>query len=204
MFIDLSHTIHDGMSVYPGDAETVLVQSKQFKQDGYNNHQLSVNMHAGTHIDGPMHLIDCDKYLNQFPVDTFIGEACLIDVSQETIIDYKKEYEQLIKQRQIVILYTGYSQYYGQPKYYSDHPVLTVEFAELLIRKQVKMIGLDLPSPDQYPFEVHKRLFHNEILIIENLTNVEQLLQVPSFEIIALPLNIKADSSMARVVAKAR
>ncbi|GAA4842765.1 cyclase family protein [Paenibacillus vulneris] len=201
--IDLSHPIYDGMSVYPGDAETSLVRSKHIKQDGYTNHQLSANMHAGTHIDGPMHLLDCDKYLNEFPVETFIGEGCLLDVSQDRTIDYKAEYEQHIQQKQIVLLYTGYSQYYGQPRYYTDHPVLTLQFAELLVRKQVKMIGLDFPSPDSYPFEIHKYLFQHDILIIENLTNVEKLLQVPSFEIIALPLSIKADSSLTRVVAKA-
>jgi len=200
--IDLSHPIYDGMSVYPGDAETSLVRSKHIKQDGYTNHQLSANMHAGTHIDGPMHLLDCDKYLNEFPVETFIGEGCLLDVSQDRTIDYKAEYEQHIQQKQIVLLYTGYSQYYGQPRYYTDHPVLTLQFAELLVRKQVKMIGLDFPSPDSYPFEIHKYMFQHDILIIENLTNVEKLLQVPSFEIIALPLSIKADSSLARVVAK--
>ncbi|WP_282940120.1 cyclase family protein [Paenibacillus sp. RC67] len=201
--IDLTQPIHDGMTVYPGDAETGLVRSKKFQQDGYTNHQLSINMHAGTHIDGPMHLVDCEKYLNDFPVETFIGEGCLLDVSQENTIDYKVEYEELIQQKQIVLLYTGYNQYYGQPRYYTDHPVLTLPFAELLVRKQVKMIGLDFPSPDQYPFEVHKYLFQNDILIIENLTNVEQLLHVKSFEVIALPLSVKADSSIARVVARA-
>ncbi|MBE1442375.1 cyclase family protein [Paenibacillus sp. OAS669] len=201
--IDLSHPIYDGMSVYPGDAETSLVRSKHIKRDGYTNHQLSANMHAGTHIDGPMHLLDCDKYLNEFPVETFVGEGCLLDVSQDRTIDYRAEYEQHIQQKQIVLLYTGYSQYYGQPRYYTDHPVLTLQFAELLVRKQVKMIGLDFPSPDSYPFEIHKYLFQHDILIIENLTNVEKLLKVPSFEIIALPLSIKADSSLARVVAKA-
>lgn len=200
--IDLSHPIYDGMPVYPGDAETSLVRSKHIKQDGYTNHQLSINMHSGTHIDGPMHLLDCEKYLNEFPVETFIGEGCLLDVSQEKTIDYKVEYEQLIQQKQIVLLYTGCSQHYGLPQYYTDHPVLTLQFAEMLVRKQVKMIGLDFPSPDQYPFEVHKHLFQNDILIIENLTNVEQLFHTPSFEVIALPLLMKADSSLARVVAR--
>jgi kynurenine formamidase len=202
MIIDLSHIIQDGMPVYPGDTETELVQSKYIQKDYYNNHQMTINMHAGTHIDGPMHLMECNEYLNEFPLENFIGEGCLLDVSMETIIDYKEEYEHLIKQEQIVILYTGHSKFYGQAKYFSDYPILTVAFAELLVRKKVKMIGLDTPSPDKYPFEIHKCLFQNKILITENLTNVEQLLTVKSFEVIALPLHIRADSSIARVVAR--
>jgi kynurenine formamidase len=84
------------------------------------------------------------------------------------------------------------------------YPVLTVAFTELLVMKQVKMIGLDTPSPDKYPFEIHKCLFQYKILITENLTNVEQLLNVKSFEIIALPLHIRADSSVARVIARVK
>ncbi|WP_442601907.1 cyclase family protein [Paenibacillus sp. KN14-4R] len=103
-----------------------------------------------------------------------------------------------------MILYTGHSQYFGQDTYFTEHPVLTVEFAELLVRKQVKMVGMDMPSPDKYPFEVHKCLFHNRVLIIENLTNLDQLLHAESFEIIALPLHIRADSSVARVIAKVK
>lgn len=202
MIIDLTHIIENEMPVYPGDVETVLVHSKKIHEDKYNNHQLSINMHAGTHIDGPMHLIDSNTYLSTFPIETFIREACLLDVSNQKIIDYKTEYEQLIQEKQIVILYTGHSQYYGQKKYFTDYPVLTKEFADLLVRKEVKMVGLDTPSPDNYPFNIHQYLFQNEVLIIENLTKVDRLLGVESFEIIALPLYIKSDSSIARVVAR--
>ncbi|WP_307585910.1 cyclase family protein [Paenibacillus wynnii] len=96
------------------------------------------------------------------------------------------------------------SKLFGQAGYFKNHPVITLAFAELLVRKRVKMICLETPSPDQYPFEVHKYLFKNKILVTENLTNVEQLLNVDSFEVIALPLHIRADSSVARVIARVR
>jgi kynurenine formamidase len=204
MIVDLTHVICDGLPVYPGDDETQLIQSRFIQKDYYNNHFMKINMHAGTHIDGPMHLLNTNTYLNEFQLDRFIGEGCLLDVSGETIIDYKEEYETLIQQEQIVILYTGHSKYFGQSNYFTDYPTLTIKFTELLIRKKVKIIGLDTPSPDKYPFEVHKCLFQNKIFIAENLTNVEQLLNVNSFEIIALPLRINADSSIARVVARVK
>ncbi|MUT65704.1 cyclase family protein [Paenibacillus sp. NEAU-GSW1] len=204
MLIDLTQLIQDRLPVFPGDEETSLTQTRQIKKDFYTNHQLNINMHAGTHIDGPMHLVDCSTYLNEVPLDQFIGEGCLLDVSGQSVIDYKEEYEALIQLKQIVILHTGHSKTFGEPSYFTDYPVLTVAFAELLVRKQVKMIGLDMPSPDKYPFEVHQCLFNNNILIAENLTNVEKLLDAQSFEIIALPLHIRADSSIARVVARVR
>lgn len=66
------------------------------------------------------------------------------------------------------------------------------------------MIGLDTPSPDRYPFAVHKHLLEHGVLILENLARLDQLLTATSFEVIALPLNVKADSSIARVVARVK
>ncbi|QAY65881.1 cyclase family protein [Paenibacillus protaetiae] len=204
MIIDLTHPIRDGLPPYPGDAETSLVHSKQYAKDYYNNHYLSINMHAGTHIDGPMHLTDCYTYMDEFPPDRFIGEGCLLDVSGQDVIDYKETYEQQIGQNQIVLIHTGQSQRFGEPDYFEHHPVLTEAFAALLVRKQVKLVGLDTPSPDKYPFAVHKHLFQNGILIAENLTNLVKLIDAVSFEVIALPLLIRADSSIARVIARIR
>ncbi|KKO51726.1 cyclase family protein [Paenibacillus sp. DMB20] len=202
MFIDLTHLIVDDMPVYPGDSKTELIQSKHLQRDGYNNHHLTMNMHVGTHIDGPMHLTDADSYLSDFPLYSFIGNGVVLDVSGQKEIEYKIEYETFIKVQHIVILYTGYSKFFGEHEYFTKHPVLTKPFAELLVRKKVKMIGLDTPSPDRHPFEIHKYLFQNKVLIAENLTNVGLLLQAKSFEVIALPLHIKADSSPARVIAR--
>ncbi len=66
------------------------------------------------------------------------------------------------------------------------------------------MIGMDLPSPDKYPFEIHNMFFENDIPIIENMTNLNELNNIESFEVIALPLKIKAEASPVRVVAKIR
>lgn len=190
------------MAVYPGDSAVSLTQSNYLNKDGYCNHQLSINMHAGTHIDGPMHLIKSDTYLSEISLNTFVGQGVALDVSGMSEIDYKESYEQFVPERCILLLHTGYSQYFGQDRYFSDHPALTAAFAQFLIRKQIKMVGVDMPSPDHFPFEIHKLLFEHQILIAENLTNVEQLLYIPSFEVIALPLLIRADSSIARIIAR--
>ncbi|AIQ14502.1 cyclase family protein [Paenibacillus durus] len=202
MIIDLTHPIRDGLPVYPGDLQTQLARSTEFSRDGYNNHLLTINMHSGTHIDGHMHMTDCTEYLNGYPLSTFIGEGCLLDVRGAGVIGYKPEYEQLVREGQIVILYTGHGDLFGEPAYFADFPVLTPELAELLIRKKIKMVGMDTPSPDRHPFDIHRMLFSCRIPIIENLTNLAALLPLSRFEVIALPLNINADSSIARVVAR--
>lgn len=200
--IDLSHPIEHHMTVYPGDSEVILMETHKFAADGYSNHQLNINMHAGTHIDGPMHLLQAEKHICELPLEQFIGAGAILNVSGCSIIDYKESYEQLVPEHCILILYTGYGSCYGEDRYYTEHPSLTVQFAQFLIRKKVKMIGFDMPSPDHYPYSIHKLLFKQNILIAENLTNVEQLLHTTAFTVIALPLRIKADSSIARIIAQ--
>ncbi|MFB9328489.1 cyclase family protein [Paenibacillus aurantiacus] len=202
MIIDLTHLVEHGLPVYPGDAETTLVHDRQLHRDHYNNHLLTINMHAGTHMDGPMHLTDSTTYLNDYPVDRFVGKGCLIDAAFEREIDYRPEYEALIPEESIVVVHTGHGRLFGKPGYFEEYPVLTVPFAQLLARKRVKIVGLDTPSPDRYPFEVHRSLFANDVLILENLANVEKLVGAAAFEITALPLRIRADSSIARVIAR--
>ena len=200
--IDLSHEIEDNMPVYPGDTKTNLVQVKYLSADQYNNHRLDINMHSGTHIDSPMHLTDCKQYISELPLESFIADGCVLDVRNQAIIKLKAEYDALIRENSIVLLYTGYDMYYGTKEYYENHPCVDIELCKLLVEKNIKMLGMDIPSPDRYPFEIHKLLFKNKIYVMENLTNLEQLLNVDRFEVIAFPLKIRADSSITRVVAR--
>ncbi len=201
-YIDLSHDIMNDMPIYPGDGSVKLYQDKFIECHEYNSFRLEIGMHAGTHIDTPMHLTNSKTTIDKVALDTFVGQGCLLDVRNEDVIKYKGEYSDRVSENDIVLLYTNYSDNYGTEEYYTKHPVIDKELADFFIRKKIKMIGMDLPSPDKYPFEIHKMLFDSGILIIENLTNLSELLCIDKFEVIAFPLKIKAEASMVRVVAK--
>ena len=200
--IDLSQKIYNNMPVHPYDEAAVVVQSRFIKEDKYNNTQVSMGMHIGTHIDAPNHLIEDGKKIQTYDLVHFMGKSCVIDVFGEKIIQLKEEYKDKIKNHDIVLLYTGYGDYFNKKEYYSENaPVLSKEFAEYLVKKQIKMVGMDLPSPDRYPFDVHKVLLENDVLIIENLTNLNKLLDVKHFVFYAMPLNIDAEASITRAIA---
>jgi kynurenine formamidase len=200
-YIDLSQDIINDMPVHPYDDQVTLYQDKFLDKDKYVNHRLEIGMHSGTHIDTPMHLTDRVTYINGIPPEKFIGRGILLDVRNESYITLKETYYSLVREDDIVLLYTGHSDRYGTKEYYTDQPVIDKELADFFAQKKIKMLGMDLPSPDDYPFEIHKILFANDILIIENLTNLSELIGVKSFEVMAFPLKIKAEASMARVIA---
>lgn len=200
-YIDLTRTIVDEQAVYPGDDATSLKRSRNLSIDGFNNHRLQISMHSGTHIDGPMHMSDSPLYIDQMPLEKFAGSGVLLDVRGQNEILLKEEYVDRIAERSIVLFWTGRDEIFGNREYFVENPFITEDFAKLLVEKKVKAVGFDSSSPDRYPYPVHGILFSNGVLIIENLTNLASLQGVVNFEVLALPLKIHADSSIARVIA---
>jgi kynurenine formamidase len=200
--IDLSQTIVDNLPVFPGDIRTSLFQTKYLSVDKYNDHRLEMGMHAGTHFDGPMHLTESREYISDLAPDTFIAPGCLLDVRNQQVIQWQTEFAQSVTAGSIVLLFTGMDKEYGKQAYFEDYPEVSAEFCQRLVDKKIKMLGLDSASPDRFPYSIHKQLLANGIYLIENLTNLAKLAGKKSFEVIALPLKIKANSSPARVLAR--
>jgi kynurenine formamidase len=200
--IDLSQTIVDNLPVFPGDIRTSLFQTKYLSIDKYNDHRLEVGMHAGTHIDGPMHLTESREYISDLAPEIFIAPGCLLDVRNQPVIQWQPEFAESVAAGSIVLLSTGMDKVFGNPGYFTDYPEVSAEFCQRLVDKKIKMLGLDSASPDRFPYLIHKQLLANGIYVIENLTNLVKLAGKRSFEVIALPLKIKANGSPARVVAR--
>jgi len=103
-----------------------------------------------------------------------------------------------------VLFYSGLDLHFGEPDYFTAYPDITEELARFLADQHVKIVGLDWVSPDHEPYPIHDILFKGNVLILENLTNLDQLLHETNFEVFAFPLKIEADSSIVRVVARVK
>ena len=202
LYLDLSHEISHEMPVYPGDIPVSLLQQASIQVEGHTNFQLSTGMHSGTHLDGPMHLTNSLTRMADIPLEQFAGKGFLVNVAGQSVIDPPESVFEALLPGAIVLFYTGFDQYFGQEPYYHSYPVFSEATAHLLVKKKVRMVGMDTPSPDYSPFGIHEILLGNQILILENLTNLSALLPYREFELLAFPLKIKADSSPVRVVAR--
>ena len=200
-YIDLSYDIKNEMPVYPGDMELNLSKEKDYDKDEFNLYTVSTSMHVGTHIDAPLHMCKNKKFISEYSIDKFIGNAVLLDVRGEKVIEIKDEYYRDIKENDIVLLFTGWDSFYGKEEYYNNPPIVSEELAELLIKKKIKMLGMDMPSPDNHEYNIHKKLFENEIFILENLTNLNKLLYNEEIQVFAQPLKIQGEASLVRAIA---
>jgi len=200
--IDLTHNLHPTIAVFPGDDPIQLEQIRTLRNDGFNNFRLSTGMHVGTHIDGPMHMTLDARMMDDLPLEMFTGKGVLIDVRGEEKIEFRESFRKMIQPGDIVLFYSGLDNLFGTPQYFTDYPDITDELARFLANQYVKIVGLDWVSPDHEPYPIHDILFNNNVLILENLTNLGQLLHATNFEVFAFPLKIEADSSIVRVVAR--
>ncbi|QNO14704.1 cyclase family protein [Alkalicella caledoniensis] len=203
--VDLSQTIRNNMPVHPYDGPVQVIQDKELARDKYNNTRIEAGMHAGTHVDAPRHFLDNPKYICDYNLESFIGNGCLLDVRGEEIITLKDEYSGKVQTGDIVLLYTGQGPYFGKKGYYDgfeNQPTMDLKLANFFIDKKIKLLGVDMASPDNMPFKIHKALLDQDIFIMENLTNLDMLLAVPKFEVIALPLKIEAEASIVRAIAR--
>ena len=200
--VDLTHPFSQNMPVYPSDPVPVFKQTSTIEKEGYIDFTVTTGMHIGTHVDAPLHFIKDGKFIADFPVEKFYGQGVLIDARGQKSIDVDLLGQKAIKKDSIVLVLTGFSQKFGQKDYYEAYPAATEAFAKKIIALGVKILGLDTSSPDHPPFPIHKLLLAQEVLLLENLTNLESLVGLENFEIMAFPPKLQTDGSPIRVVAK--
>ncbi len=199
-FIDLSVPINENTPVYPGDPKTKIELAGILEKDGYEDHYVCVGTHVGTHVDAPRHMLANSKNLDEITIERLTGNGVLIKV-----VDKKFSLEQVkeanIQEGDIVLFHTGMSNVYHESAYYDDYPAITEEIANYLMAKKVKIVGVDMCSVDHEPFPVHRILLKEEVLIIENLTNLEEL-EGKEFKVYAFPIKLQVDGAPTRVVAE--
>lgn len=223
--IDLTHDFSN---------ETVYwVTAREFKLDTvfagntdkgyyYTANNFASAEHGGTHIDAPIHFSKDRQSVDEIPLERLIGPAVLIDVASKALKDrdylistgdiqqWEESTNGKIPKGSIVLLRTGYSQFYpDREKYMGTNqrgeqavkllhfPGLSPEAAKWLVaNRNINAIGIDTPSIDygqsEY-FQSHVALMSADIPAFENLTNLDKL-PAKGFHVVALPMKIKGGS----------
>lgn len=202
--IDLSHPVYHNCPSWPDFPLIKISSLKILPKDGCNIELIEdYNPHIGTHIDAPLHQIEDGKPIDEIPLEEFIGEGVIIDLSykkdRESVTSFDLEkYSSSLHEKDIALLYFGWSKYRGfNKKYLYDYPYLDASGAKWLVKKKVKAVGCDtLSIASRYDNEgVHKILLSNNILIIEELNNLDQLMNNKGEWILCFfPINFKGCS----------
>lgn len=168
---------------------------------GRTNATLKFSIHEGTHIDPPYHFIADGQTIDQIPVETLIAPGFIFRLGAVTpgeAITLKQLLASATPPDDIsgyiVIIDSGWGQRIGTDVYYSGSPYLAQDIADWLVAKRVRAVGLTNPpdkveAPRKGDAPIHRTLLGNNVLIIENLTNLDAI-KDGRFTVVALPLKI--------------
>lgn len=188
------------MPVFPGEAKPSVLRDLLPEEAGYVTYRLESNMHTGTHIDAPFHAKNDTTTIDKYPVELFYGSAAVIDVRGMKQVKMQAEWQILFTTHTIILFCTGFNSKWGTRNYYKNYPVFDNEIAITMASNGVRIAGFDSPSPDKDPYEFHDIFLRDERFLIENLTNLEQIIGRKDITFMGFPLKIQAEASLIRAV----
>ncbi|NLX83876.1 MAG: cyclase family protein [Clostridiales bacterium] len=199
--IDISMPIHRDMPVYRGRAEKRPTHhlDKQMPYDSINETSIKMNLHTGTHLDSPRHMMADGWTMEDMPLHKLITKCKLFDLTQVQDAVTKDDLVNLsIEKDDFILLKTQNS--FGRVGD-ANFVYIRQDAAEYLAQIGIKGIGTDAlgVERDQPGHPTHLAFLKKDIIILEGLA----LANAPegSFTLIALPILIKnAEGSPARAV----
>lgn len=202
--IDLTHTLSPDIPSWNGTcgfAHTIKLDYNTDEEISFRVQQIKMHAGIGTHLDAPAHCVLGGLSIESLALENFAAPCVLIDVSKKahalfvTSVNDIKEFEKhygAIQPGSIVVIRTGWEQFWNQPeKYRNDYhfPCVSQEAAEYLLEKGVLALGVDTLSPDrpELGFPVHNTFLGAGRYLIENLACTDKLPPTGSF-IMCLPI----------------
>lgn len=182
---------------------------------------VTINCHAFTHVDAPLHKVKGGKTLDQIPLDTFMGSAYIIDVSYKGPSEGiqaqdMEEHAQHLQAGGIAIIKTLWDEKcsHQSKEFWIKAPYIEKSACEWLLERKVKSVGFDFPPAYsfRYPYldpsergtdhySPHETFLPKGIGTIEYLCNLGQL-QKNVVQLFALYPNIVGvEGFPARVIA---
>jgi len=177
--LDLSHAVHEGMPVFPGDPQVHLASAGATPP--WSVTELTLGSHSGTHIDAAAHYVPGGATIDEYQLERFVLECVVVHLQTRE--------EQPIRWDEIaaglpaepagrgVLLHTGWDAHWGEAEA-ERHPFLSEDAALRLTAAGVGLVGTDALNVDATSApttEVHAALLGADVLIVENLTNLGEL-----------------------------
>lgn len=205
--VDLSHAYHAGMPIFPGLPQPSFTPIARVEEDGYAMTDYHLLNHIGTHVDAPAHQILGGDTLDEIGLERLVTDAVTIDVSDLdpgplTAGELEPHLDKLRK-GDIVFLFSNNGRNWGTDAYWTGWSYPDGDASRALIEKDISAIGFDGPSADPVDsttFELHRIWLGAGRLIIENVTNLDQLPE--RTQVVVAPLKVReANGAPVRIFA---
>ncbi|NMP23788.1 cyclase family protein [Sulfobacillus harzensis] len=203
--VELSHRLRVGQPYYPTHAHYFRMMYNQLEDGDSSAHaQLIMGEHAGTHVDAPRHFFPDGATIDQLPLDTFMGDGLVVDLSfseggqalsREALETALGQRALELKGKMVLLRYDWDRLWHLRPRrreYVDSWPGLSGAAARYLAEIGVKAVGTDAISMDASGAShapAHHALLGSGVVIYENLTNLGRLID-RAFTFVGIPLAI--------------
>lgn len=202
-YIDLSHTIEDGLVTYKGLPAPVICDylSREDSRERYGPGtefqigRIDMIANTGTYLDTPFHRYANGKDLSEIELTQMTSlDGIVVRVPHNERLGVTAEdFAGLDLAGKAVLVHTGWSEFWNTETYFDNHPFLTGEAAQFLVEAGAKLVGIDSHNIDDSRGKarpVHTILLGSGVLIVEHLCCLES---VPdhSFTFTAVPPKFK-------------
>lgn len=200
--IDISMTIHNEMATYknrPEKRPNHFVE-RAMPKDSANETALHMNLHTGTHLDSPLHMIEGGSNTMALPLEKLMTQAKVFDLTQVKDGIVREDLEGLgIRKGDFVLLKTSNS---FDPLCGGEDFVFVKESgARYLAELGISGVGIDTLGIEraQAGHETHISLLSRDIIILEGLRLAD--VNPGEYLLIALPVKIQdAEGAPTRAV----
>jgi arylformamidase len=172
---DITLTITPQSIVWPGDPPVRIRQTSSIASgDTSNVSEVSMSCHTGTHVDAPDHFLNNGITVEDLSLDLLVGRAYVLHLPDVSTITASVLMKAEIPPRTRRLLFkTRNSQLWadGMKEFQTDFVGLSVDAAELLVDRNVKLVGIDYLSIAPYKMgtQVHSILLAAGVVVIEGL-----------------------------------
>lgn len=153
VLVDLSHPFGDKCPLWPYFDDVKIERKHYMAKSHVLSQEVTTVMHCTTHADSPGHVIPGREYTHEIPLDKYYGTGVVVNIPKKkweliTAEDLENATPE-IREGDIVIVRTGWHQYWGDnEKYFCYSPGLGKEAGEWFVEKGVKAVGVDQQALD--------------------------------------------------------
>jgi arylformamidase len=202
---DITLTISSELPTWPGDPGVELERVDKI-EDGSNANvsRIDMGVHTGTHVDAPYHFLQDGITVDQLDLSLLAGRAYVLHLPDVDVITAAVlEDAQIPPRTRRVLFKTRNSDYWsrGDSEFQTDFVGLSEDGAEFLVRRGVKLVGMDYLSvaPYKQSRPTHEILLSAGVVIVEGLDLSE--VSQGRYTIYCLPLKLAdSDGAPARAI----
>lgn len=222
--VSLSHPVSATSPLWPRDPQVEFTEWSSIANEGFFLRRFAMSEHGGTHLTAPSSFFPDGITVDNIPVDRLVAPVVVIDVQAQCL--YNPDYALTLKDVAewesrngpvpsgcLVLLLTGWSKYWRELDVYlgedSDgnlhFPGFGLPAARMLVDER-GAAGLGTDSGGVEPgtdldFSISRLVLGKQGIVLQNLTNLDQLAPTGSFLVIGILKLVGGSGSPAAVTA---